>query len=100
MAQLAAHLLCKQGVTGSSPVGSTLVRRYFVSRTLLIQREYSSKVQQCSRGIAAFELLTEALQGLQCGVARYLAVDIHSHRDLTVAEDLHGDTRVYVQCNQ
>jgi hypothetical protein len=24
MAQLVAHLLCKQGVTGSSPVGSTL----------------------------------------------------------------------------
>ena len=23
MAQLVAHLLCKQGVTGSSPVGST-----------------------------------------------------------------------------
>ena len=24
MAQLVAHLLCKQGVTGSSPVGSTI----------------------------------------------------------------------------
>jgi hypothetical protein len=26
MAQLVAHLLCKQGVRGSSPLGSTLVR--------------------------------------------------------------------------
>ena len=29
MAQLVAHLLCKQGVTGSSPVGSTLVKCSF-----------------------------------------------------------------------
>ena len=32
MAQLAAHLLCKQGVTGSSPVASTLVRGLFPTR--------------------------------------------------------------------
>ena len=28
MAQLVAHLLCKQGVTGSSPVGSTTYSSY------------------------------------------------------------------------
>ena len=33
MAQLVAHLLCKQGVTGSSPVGSTIsdVREHLTS---------------------------------------------------------------------
>ena len=35
--------------------------------------EDARAVQQCSRGIAALELLTELIQGPQCGVARHLA---------------------------
>jgi hypothetical protein len=49
MAQLVAHLLCKQGVRGSSPLGSTLVSGTFASRRNCERPEYSSKVQQRCR---------------------------------------------------
>jgi hypothetical protein len=49
MAQLVAHLLCKQGVRGSSPLGSTIFpcQRHFVAQEISRDREYTSKVQQC-----------------------------------------------------
>jgi hypothetical protein len=61
MAQLAAHLLCKQGVTGSSPVGST-PGQATISFDHHLSRidEYGSKVQQRSRLIPRIKLLTEA----------------------------------------
>jgi hypothetical protein len=46
MAQLVAHLLCKQGVRGSSPLGSTLVKSTF--RTL-----WRSELEQLQQQTAA-----------------------------------------------
>jgi hypothetical protein len=51
MAQQVAHLLCKQGVRGSSPLGSTLVSGTFAIRINCQRRKYSSKVQQRCRRV-------------------------------------------------
>ena len=49
MAQLVAHLLCKQGVRGSSPLGSTAGQRPFpIIRKGLFRRLYPSEVLQCA----------------------------------------------------
>lgn len=52
MAQLVAHLLCKQGVTGSSPVGSTA---YVVSVVLV----------QCTCLLVDFSFLSLASGAVQ-----------------------------------
>jgi hypothetical protein len=54
----AAPPLCKQGVRGSSPLGSTLVSGTFAIRIGGQRREYSSKVQQRCRRV-------EMLNGLR-----------------------------------
>ena len=47
MAQLVAHLLCKQGVRGSSPLGSTIFPcQRHLCRLKKPHRAHSSKVQQ------------------------------------------------------
>jgi hypothetical protein len=61
MAQLVAHLLCKQGVTGSSPVGSTPRQTYLIElgpdgesvRT-------AARYLPASRGIPRVELLAQS----------------------------------------
>jgi hypothetical protein len=81
MAQLAAHLLCKQGVRGSSPLGST----YFpLSKALSLPEEalkghkYSSKVQQRRRRLVM-------LSGLQAAhrTPSMFASPVAGHLELT-----------------
>jgi hypothetical protein len=60
MAQQVAHLLCKQGVRGSSPLGSTLVSGTFASRRNCERPEYSSKVQQRCRRVVMLSGLRAA----------------------------------------
>ena len=67
MAQLVAHLLCKQGVRGSSPLGSTICpcQRHFIGR----RSPQGAQVQQQSTAtvaaagvLVAFQPLTERPQ--------------------------------------
>jgi hypothetical protein len=60
MAQQVAHLLCKQGVRGSSPLGSTLVSGTFATRRNCERHEYSSKVQQRCRRVVMLSGLRAA----------------------------------------
>ncbi len=57
MAQLVAHLLCKQGVRGSSPLGSTTVRSHsavpaMTPRRLLVTGASGSGTITRGRGLA------------------------------------------------
>ena len=98
MAQLVAHLLCKQGVRGSSPLGSTQVRGPFRSSDEgALSRPYT-KLQQCSswsskcccRGCSTPAGFPQRRPGSRCP----------GHRDLAVSEDGHGHARVRVEGNQ
>ena len=96
MAQLVAHLLCKQGVRGSSPLGSTQVRGPFRSPGGASVAARTSKVQQAG----SWPLRTSPRRSSACRLGRrrgHLAVEVHRHGDLAVAQDRHRHPRVDIQ---
>jgi hypothetical protein len=94
------RLLCKQGVRGSSPLGSTQVRGPFCAR----KRASSAFVPQKSTATGFIptlpELATQALESRPGRSRRHLRVDVHRHSDLAVPKDRHRHSRMHVERDQ
>jgi hypothetical protein len=82
---------------------SHLVSGTFSTRRNSQRPEYSSKVQQLRRRVVMLSGLRAARRAPQRSQSRvpgHLAVYIHRHRDLAVAQYLHGHPRVDIKGNE